>query len=109
MNAASRNRFLDQTRATAEALKSGTIQIGDDDYVAAVFHSSVTVDNDRGAEAEIRTLVAQVGKDLLPHAPDSGVMMTHVETGETFEIYEVGGIDGPKWIIRGASFPRRAA
>lgn len=109
MNSSSLDRFRRRASATARALKPGTVKIGATSYAATVFHGSDTVENERGGRVPVRTMVIHVDKTLLPAAPAIGTRLTHTESGRTGELYQIGGVDGPHWILRTASFPDRAS
>ena len=108
MNNASRTRFLAKAKAAAESLKPGSVIIGETPHEGAIFHGTERLEQERGGYASVKTIVFHLDKVALSDAPEIGTMMTEVATGEKYELYEVGGLDLPKWILRGATFPERS-
>jgi hypothetical protein len=89
-------------------VRGATATIGETDYDSVVYHGSTTVENDRGGQSTIRTMVIHISREDLPTPPAVGTRITDVCSGLTGEIYEVAGRGLPYHILRAASHPDRA-
>jgi hypothetical protein len=90
-------------------VRGSTVTIGEASYNSVVYHGSTTVENDRGGESTVRTMVVHISRDDLPVAPIVGTRLTDIATGVTGEIYEVAGRGLPYHILRAASHPDKSA
>lgn len=108
MNAASLDRFSRASAKSARGVRGATATIGETDYAAVVYHGSTTVENDRGGQSTIRTMVVHISREDLPDPPIVGTRITDVGSGVTGEIYEVAGRGLPYHILRAASHPDKA-
>lgn len=110
MNAASLARFSGASAKTAQALRGSSVTIGETTYEdVPVFHSGTTVENDRGGNTAIRTMVIHLSREAVPTAPAVGTRITDEATGITGEIYEIAGRGLPYHILRAASRPDKSA
>ncbi len=109
MNADSLARFSAAAHRAGRGVRGATARIGETDYNSVVYHGSTTVENDRGGESTVRTMVIHISRDDLPIAPTVGTRITDVGSGVTGEIYEVAGRGLPYHILRAASHPDKSA
>ncbi len=85
------------------------MRIGDATYQdVPVFHGSATVENDRGGQAVVRTMVVHLPRSLAVE-PAVGDRVTELCSGITGEIYEIAGRGLPYHILRVASRPDLSA
>jgi hypothetical protein len=109
VNAASLDRFSKASHQSARGVRGATAVIGEANYNSVVYHGSTTVENDRGGESTVRTMVIHISRTDLPDPPAVGTRITDLESGVTGEIYEVAGRGLPYHILRAASHPDKTA
>lgn len=104
MDSASLQRFRQATQAAAAALHPGSIVWSGKTYSGAVIPAPREVETEKGGRQVLDSIVANIAKTAMATPPDCGEQVTY--QGQTYTVYMTAGVQGTRWKIHAAKFPR---